>query len=110
MDHFIIDQDKKITVNLKGIAGLLKPTIYIDGKYYCFLLGADPDTGIFGRGRTLGKALEAWDKDLQKHLRVNDDEDYIISYIKNILNIATKDSSKNIQPFTISLNLVKERL
>ena len=50
------------------------------------ILGTDPDSGIFGRGRTLEKAFELWHDALKKHLADSDDEDYVVSYIKSILH------------------------
>lgn len=85
MDAYQISEDKIIKVELSGAAGLLKPVVYIDGKYYCVLLGIDPESGVFGRGRTLEKAIAEWDKQLQAHLKSSDDEDYIVVHIKNIL-------------------------
>ena len=86
MEPFHIDYDTIITVPLIGAAGLLKPIVYIDGKYYCVLLGTDPDSGVYGRGRTLNIAFENWHYSLKKHLATSDDEDYIVAHIKTILH------------------------
>lgn len=99
MHHFYIDPEKIIKVELTGVASILKPVVYVEGKNYCCLLGLDPESGIFGKGRTLEKALAEWDKSLQKHLAQDNDEDYIIAYVKNLLGKAQKSPSKNIQAF-----------
>ena len=73
---------------LQGATALLKPTTYIDGKIHCILLGTDPNSGIYGRGRMLEKASEKWHKQLQNHLAESNDEDYVVAYIKSVLDKA----------------------
>jgi hypothetical protein len=44
------------------------PVIYEDGQGYCCLLGPDPATGIFGRGKTLREAMADFDRHFQDRL------------------------------------------
>ena len=86
MTAFYIEEVNIIAVPFTGAAALLRPVVYLDGKYYCVLLGSDPFSGIFGRARTLSNAFEKWHDSLKKHLSESDDEDYIVEYIRSILN------------------------
>lgn len=86
MSRLRITQDNIITVPLTGAAALLKPAVFIDGKYYCVLLGQDTKCGVFGRGRTLEEAFNQWHTSLKKHLADRDDDDYIVAYIRSALH------------------------
>lgn len=52
MTAFYIDEANAIAVPSTRAAVLLRPVVYLDGKYYCVLLGSDPLSGIFGGART----------------------------------------------------------
>jgi hypothetical protein len=48
---------------------ILKPVIYLDTDKegtYCCLLGNNPRTGIFGRGKTPEEAMENWNNNYLK--------------------------------------------
>ena len=90
MPDFRFNQDKILTVPLTGAAILLKPVVFIEGEYYCVLLGQDQESGVFARGRTLEKAMDVWHEALKKHIATADEEDYIVVYIKSSLHETQK--------------------
>ena len=82
MSHFKINQDTILTAPLPGAAALLKPVVFIDGKYYCVLLGQDPESGVYARARTLEKAFEIWHHAIRKH--IEDADDYIVCLVMSL--------------------------
>ena len=44
------------------------PVLYEQGDSICCLLGPDPATGIFGRGKTAKEAMANFDKQFQERL------------------------------------------
>jgi hypothetical protein len=44
-----------------------------------------PQDGVFGCGKTAEAAIAAWDKELKRHLAENDEEDFIVGYVHELL-------------------------
>jgi len=44
------------------------PVVYVSGDSFCCLLGPDPNTGIYGCGKTVQQALMEFDRLFQERL------------------------------------------
>jgi hypothetical protein len=63
---------------------ILRPTVYRDGNSFCCLLGADPQSGIFGCGDTPEDAMDDWDNAYQHLLSIDPRLNSLYSNLKGI--------------------------
>lgn len=64
---------------------VLKPLLYKDGDSYCVVLGPDPQSGVFGCGRTANEALNDWSFHLKERIKNSDANDEVVNYIRDVL-------------------------
>ena len=78
-----IPADIKINIDFKrpGIpftADVLQPVIFKDGDKYGCVLGPDINTGISGFGDSPEKAIQEWDENLSRRIKLEGENDRVI--------------------------------
>ena len=62
-----------------------KPPVFREGNAFCVLLGPDPQSGIFGCGRSVEEALRDWDNHLADEIdnprENNETTHYVMSHL-----------------------------
>lgn len=66
-------------------ASVLQPILFKNGDDYCCVLGADPQSGVVGYGRTPEQAIQNWDELLKDRIETAGDDDPLVDYVKETL-------------------------
>ncbi len=96
MEQMKIDEQMQIPINYEADefsleVRELRPVVFRDGESYCCLLGADPQSGVFGCGDTAGQAIEDWEQRLQDRMNAPAaDDDELVQYVNDTLNASNK--------------------
>ncbi|RZM04372.1 MAG: hypothetical protein EOO88_56030, partial [Pedobacter sp.] len=72
-------------IEYTGAAIILKPGVFQVGEYYMAELKERESSVVLGSGSTIDEALEAWEINLQDHLRKAGRSDPIVQYVAGLL-------------------------
>ncbi len=76
------------------MAKKIQPKVYQKDNYYYCLLGPNPQIGIFGRGNTANEAISDWVQELRKRLRQPKDDDDLLQYLSDTLDLSVSTSEQ----------------
>lgn len=91
MRQMRIDPALRVPIDLRGASipesvRQLDPVLFRDGSSYICLLGPDPQSGVYGSGRSPQEALSEWDKELRERLQLPENpQDDVLSYVRDSL-------------------------
>ena len=95
MEQLNVPEEMKIPIDygdqqIPASVKTFRPLLYQEGESFCCILGPDPQSGIFGCGKTPQEALEDWDVNLSDRIKYHTDDDEIARYIADTLKASVK--------------------
>ena len=91
-----VDEGKKVRINFEAEelpkpVRTFRPLVFMDGDEFCCVLGPNPTSGIFGRGKTIDEAFSDWQDNLNARVATNAPDDEVVQYVIDMRNTSVDD-------------------